>query len=155
MDLFQAGPPLSILEFSAAHFRYNSVMGASPKMPDALTDACCLRGMGGKFAVEDVSEDEDPKGYRRMAAGHKAFLASVKNGSAEMVDFDPAVPAKRAVGRLKQICKQRRIKQSDIARQLGVAPSVISRVLKHPERSRLETLRKIADAAGIAMIELI
>ena len=72
-----------------------------------------------------------------------------------MVDFDPAMPAKRAVGRLKQICKQRRVKQSDIARQLGVAPSVISRVFKRPERSRLQTLHKIADAAGIAMGELI
>lgn len=114
-----------------------------------------LRSEKADALIEDVSEAEDPKGYRRMAAGHKAFLASVKSSSAEMVDFDPAVPAKRALGRLKQICKQRGIKQSDIAHKLGVAPSVISRVFKHPERSRLQTLRKIADAAGINMSELV
>ena len=110
---------------------------------------------GERFAAEDVSSEEDAEGFRRMADGHRAFLASVKNGSAETVDFDPAVPASKALGRLKQICKQRSIKQSDIAHTLGVAPSVISRVFKHPERSRLQTLRKIADAAGIAMGELI
>ena len=112
-------------------------------------------GTTGGFTIEDVAGEQDPKGYRRMAEGHKAFLASVKDGSAEMVDFDPAVPATKAFSRLKQICKQRGIKQSDIAQQLGVAPSVISRVFKHPERSRLQTLRRIADAAGIAIGELI
>lgn len=121
----------------------------------AADSASVAQWKGGRFAVEDVSIEEDAEGFRRMADGHKAFLASVKNSSAEVVDFDPAVPARKALGRLKEICKQRSIKQSDIARKLGVAPSVISRVFKHPERSRLQTLRKIADAAGIAMGELI
>lgn len=140
------------LRFARAYAEFVRTLSEGTSAGSAAADA---QWKGGRFAVEDVSSEEDAESFRRMADGHKAFLASVKSGSAEMVDFDPAVPARKALGRLKQICKQRSIKQSDIARKLGVAPSVISRVFKHPERSRLQTLRKIADAAGIPMGELI
>jgi DNA-binding XRE family transcriptional regulator len=111
--------------------------------------------MERSLIVQDVSQADDPQAYKRMEEGHKQFLAAVKNGSAELGDFDPAVPAKAAGSRLKQIFKERGIKQSEMARRLGVAPSVINRMFKHPERSRLETIRKIANAAGIALSELI
>lgn len=140
------------LRFARAYAEF--VRALSEDTSDAPAPPTAPGKIGG-FAIEDVSEADDPKGHHRMIEGHKAFLASVKSGKAEMDDFDPAVPAKAAFSRLKQICKQRGIKQSDIAHQLGVAPSVVSRIFKHPERSRLQTLRKIAEAAGIAMGELI
>jgi DNA-binding Xre family transcriptional regulator len=105
--------------------------------------------------VQEVSGSDDPEAVQRTEKSHKADLAAMRSGTAGAVEFNASVPAKAAGSRLKQIFKQRGIKQSEIARRLGVAPSVISRVFKHPERSRLQTIRGIADAAGISVGELI
>jgi hypothetical protein len=103
------------------------------------------------LVVREVTPAEAPAAYEHLRKV-QAARASSKMG---FVEFDPAVPAKTAGGRLKQIFKKRGIRQVDIARRLGVAPSVISRVFKHPERSRLQTIRNIADAAGISLSELV
>ncbi len=118
------------------------------KNPSVLGDAP-LR------AFEVLPPDDDPAAARRARAAHAAHQRAVRAGTAEFTDFDPAVPAKRAGGRLREIFKERGIKQVAVARKLGVAPSVISRVLKHPERSRLATIRQIAEAAEIPLSELI
>jgi len=39
----------------------------------ASPSSSASHGMGAKFAMENVFEDEDPKGYRRMAAVTKLF----------------------------------------------------------------------------------
>lgn len=107
------------------------------------------------LVVDEVSESDDPHAVKRSKEAHEAWLVAVRDETVRPVDFDPEVPAKAAGSRLRQIFKERGIRQSDIARRLGVAPSVISRVFKYPERSRLRTIRNIADAAGIAIGDLI
>jgi len=104
--------------------------------------------------VRAVSARENPSAYDRVEEVHLANQKLAREGKLRPLDFDPAVPAKRAGIRLKQLLKERRVKQAHVARRLGMAPSVVSRVLKHPERSRLETIRSIAGAAGIPLAEL-
>jgi hypothetical protein len=99
-----------------------------------------------------LQEATDPAALNRARKSHREHLASPH---APTIDFDPAIPAKTAGQRLKLLLKSRGLKQSEIARRLGVAPSVISRVLKYPQRSRLGTIQKIAKAAGIPLGELI
>ena len=104
-----------------------------------------------EFLVEELDPREYPAAYEHLRKLH----AEYRSGKTRSVLFNPAVPAKTMGSRLKQIFKSRGIKQSEIARKLGVAPSVISRVFKHPERSRIQTIRNIADAAGIPLRELV
>lgn len=103
------------------------------------------------FASRDITLESDPVLFAKIQ--RKIVQDSPFNG--KFVEFDPAVPAKRYGNRLRQIFRDRGIKQAAIARKLNMAPSVISRVLKHPERSRLATIRRIADAAGISLGELV
>src|SRR6185295_3904804 len=109
---------------------------------------------GGRHPKFEISEI-DPAKHPQLAARLEKLRSRYQGQKIRFTEFDPAVPARKAVSHLKQIFKQRGIKQADIARKLGVAPSVISRVLKHPERSRLSTINDIADAAGIPLGELV
>ena len=107
------------------------------------------------FAVRELSPGDAPALDRRAEQVHAANQRAVRAGTLRAVEFDPAKPAKQMGNRLKQLLKQRGVRQAELASALGVAPSVISRVLKHPERSRLATIRSIADAAGIPLNELV
>ncbi|MEW6249342.1 MAG: helix-turn-helix transcriptional regulator [Planctomycetota bacterium] len=49
--------------------------------------------------------------------------------------------ARRVHRRLRRVLKAKGMKQSELARRLGVSPVVVSRVLKNPERSTGATLR--------------
>jgi DNA-binding Xre family transcriptional regulator len=107
------------------------------------------------FVAREVAVTEAPALHRRAEQVYAANQQAARRGTLRTVEFDPAKPAKAAGNRLKQLLKERGIKQTELASRLGVAPSVISRVLKHPERSRLATIQSIADAAGIPLKELI
>jgi hypothetical protein len=105
----------------------------------------------GHFAIQELTASSDRKLYERLVK----VISEYAEKPVEFVEFSPTGPAKKAGSRLKQVFKVRGIKQADVARRLGVSPAVISRVLKHPERSRLQTIRSIADAAGVSLAELI
>lgn len=57
--------------------------------------------------------------------------------------------------RLKQAIAQSPMTQKQIATKIGVAPSVVSRILKNPDRSKLETLYRIASAIGMPLSGLV
>ena len=57
--------------------------------------------------------------------------------------------------RLKQAIKQSPMTQMQIADKIGVAPSVVSRILKKPDRSKLDTLYRIASAIEMPLRELV
>ncbi len=45
--------------------------------------------------------------------------------------------------------------QADLARKLGKSPTVISRILRDPKRSRVRTLEAIASALGLSLAEIL
>ena len=57
--------------------------------------------------------------------------------------------------RLKWLAFQLDLTQKEIARRVGVSPVVINRIFKNPDRSTVATLRKIAKAMNVKLIELI
>jgi len=69
--------------------------------------------------------------------------------------FDEGAPARFAASRLKWLAFQLNLTQKEIARRVGVSPVVINRIFKDPDRSSVATLRKVAKAMGVKLIELI
>jgi len=51
--------------------------------------------------------------------------------------------------------RDRGMTQADLARKLGRSPTVISRIFRHPERSRLRTLREIAEALDLDLSDIL
>jgi transcriptional regulator with XRE-family HTH domain len=47
---------------------------------------------------------------------------------------------------------QRDINQRDLSKRLKVTPAVISRILRHPTRSKLETLSRLARALDVPSV---
>jgi hypothetical protein len=45
--------------------------------------------------------------------------------------------------------REKGISQADLAKALGKSPASVCRILKSPDRSRVRTLRQIADAIGV------
>jgi ribosome-binding protein aMBF1 (putative translation factor) len=131
--------------FGRALGEFIRTVSGMDRLPNSTSRSVSKSG----FVTESISEAEAPEAY----AEFRRLIAQHENGPS--VEFDPAVPAKHYGSKLKLVFKKRGIKQAVIARKLGVAPSVISRVFKHPEKSKLQTIRKIANAAGISMAELV
>lgn len=50
--------------------------------------------------------------------------------------------------RLRSALQQSGLTQRQLAERLGVSPAVVTRILQHPERSKLETLLRVAKAMG-------
>jgi len=51
--------------------------------------------------------------------------------------------------------REQGLSQLQLAERVGVSPPVISRVLKNPEKSRVETIRKVAAALDIELRDII
>lgn len=52
---------------------------------------------------------------------------------------------------IRAAAKQRGITQKEIADDLGVSPAVISRILKNPSKSKLQTLQRIGKVVGVTI----
>lgn len=52
---------------------------------------------------------------------------------------------------IRAAAEKRGITQKQIADDLGVSPAVISRVLKNPSKSKLETLQRIGKVVGVSI----
>jgi plasmid maintenance system antidote protein VapI len=50
--------------------------------------------------------------------------------------------------RLRSALEESELTQRQLAERLGVSPAVVTRILQHPERSKLETLLRVAKAMG-------
>jgi DNA-binding phage protein len=74
------------------------------------------------------------------------------NGS---VEFTEDTPAQFAANRLRHVASQKGLTQKEIAEKLGVTPAAVNRVFQHPERSKVKTLRRIADALGVELYEIV
>lgn len=52
---------------------------------------------------------------------------------------------------IRAAAAKRGITQKQIAEDLGVSPAVISRILKKPDKSKLETLQRIGKVVGVSI----
>jgi len=91
--------------------------------------------------------------HARKAARQNDALA--KAGKLRVAEFTEDSPAEAAAARLKYIARERGISQKAIAQKLEVTPAAINRVFKNPDRSKVSTLRRIAQAMGVELHELI
>jgi ribosome-binding protein aMBF1 (putative translation factor) len=73
----------------------------------------------------------------------------------EPVELTEDSPVQAAASRLRQAADAQGITQSEIARRLDVSPAVINRVFKNPDRSRVSTLRRIAEVMGLDLHQIL
>jgi ribosome-binding protein aMBF1 (putative translation factor) len=57
--------------------------------------------------------------------------------------------------RIKQALSSKGWTQAQLASEIGVSPTVISRVLSRPDRSRVDTLQRISKALGVDLGSLL
>ncbi len=122
---------------------------------------CRNGGVVGEPAAKPVlgklqSFDElDPALRERLDTIIDADEAAAEAGTLEMMEFTADSPAQAAAKRLRRVLSDRGLTQKELAKVLGVTPAVVSRVLKNPDRSKVATLRRIADALGIELREIV
>jgi len=80
----------------------------------------------------------------------KAVLAAAQRSDAPTLTETQA-RARVARNRLMLALKQRNMTQADLARLVKKSPAVVSRILQNPEKCRVSTLRRIADALAIEL----
>ena len=102
-----------------------------------------------------TSEDLDPSLRARLDECVDADEAAAAEGTLEMVEFTSDSPAQAAGKRLRRVLRDRGISQKQLAKMLNVTPSVVSRVLKGPDRSKVATLRRMAAALGVELREIV
>jgi len=79
----------------------------------------------------------------------------VAAGKLEAVEFSADSPAALAASRLGRVARAKGVSQKELAERLGVSASFISKVFKQPDRSKVATLRKIAEALGVEVREIV
>jgi len=79
----------------------------------------------------------------------------LKSGGLKPLAFTEDAPALGLANRLKAVAKQKGISQQKIAERLNVSPSFVSKVLRNPDRSQLSTLRRIAEALGVELRDVL
>jgi DNA-binding Xre family transcriptional regulator len=79
----------------------------------------------------------------------------LKSGTLQSFEFTEEAPALGLANRLKAVAKQKGVSQQKLAERLKVSPSFVSKVLKNPDRSQLSTLRRIAEALGVELRDVL
>jgi len=120
--------------------RRDGVSPAEPRSPDSQT-------------CSDDAEDEEFQ--RELAATIEQHEALAKAGKLETLEITGDVVAQEYASRLKAIIRERGMTQKALAEKVGVSPARISAVLKKPNKMKLDTLRRIADALGVGVREIV
>jgi DNA-binding Xre family transcriptional regulator len=76
-------------------------------------------------------------------------------GELEAIEFTDDSPAIGLANRLRTVIRERRMSQKELAARLGVSPSFVSKVLRDPERSKIATLQRIAEALGTTLRQVV
>jgi transcriptional regulator with XRE-family HTH domain len=108
---------------------------------DAKYDAAAPTRRGAKSLPPEASP--------RVLA---AYLEAMKSGATMLTG--EAARSVIARDRLLAALRSSGMSQAELARQLDRKPTVISRILKAPERSRLSTLQEIAAALNVDITDL-
>ena len=111
---------------------------------------------GGSVLGELQSFDElDPALRQRLTEVIEEEDRQREDAHPSGREFTEDTPAEFAASRLRRVAEQRGITQKAIAEKIGVTPAAINRVFQHPDRSKVTTLRRIADALGVELYEII
>jgi len=81
--------------------------------------------------------------------------AQEKAGNLVTYEVTEETASKAIAARLRYIIRERGYTQKKLAEKIGVTPARISHFLKNPNRSKVDTLRKIADALDIDLRDII
>jgi DNA-binding phage protein len=73
----------------------------------------------------------------------------------QAIEFTEDSPAALVASRLGRVARAKGVSQKELAERLGVSPSFISKVFKQPDRSKVATLRKIAEALSVEVREIV
>lgn len=119
----------------------------------ALLETRGLAAPGPASFGKGVPKDEDE--LESAPEWVKASYACAKQ-AVEPVDINEAETRARLIrNRLALALKKQQMTQSALAKRLGRSASQISRIFRNPERSRLNTLKKIADAIDVDLSDLL
>lgn len=118
--------------------------GSSSSRAGELAHARVVREDGTTYVL--VPEQE----YERLIAMKTAreALAVLENPKTEWLDFD-ACKLQLAGSRIADARRAAKLTQTELARKLGIPQSQVSRIERHPERSTIRTLKRIAKALGV------
>jgi len=86
---------------------------------------------------------------RELARAIDENEALEKAGKLEVLEINEDTASKMVAARLRWIIRDRGLTQKQLAEKIGVTPARISHVLRNPDRSKVDTLRKIARALDI------
>jgi DNA-binding Xre family transcriptional regulator len=109
------------------------------------------RALGEPIPISEL----EPSLRKKLNEIINADEAAARAGTLKMMEFTEDSPAEAAARRLRSILAKRGISQKQLAQMLGVTPAVINRVLKKPDRSKVATLRRIADALHVELREIV
>ena len=118
--------------------------GSGSSRAGELAHARVVREDGTTYVL--VPEQE----YERLIAMKTAreALAVLENPKTEWLDFD-ACKLQLAGSRIADARRAAKLTQTELARKLGIPQSQVSRIERHPERSTIRTLKRIAKALGV------
>jgi ribosome-binding protein aMBF1 (putative translation factor) len=111
------------------------------------------KGLGALRGATRQSREHTLQAWLAQAIAENE--AAEKAGTLEESEFTGNSPQESVRDRIRQLMKQRGLTQRDLAARMKVSPAVITRILKQPNRSRLDTLRRIARALDVPVGELV
>lgn len=101
----------------------------------------------------DSLDDDDLEPQIAEIVKHNDRLAAA--GQLDSLVLDEDAISKAVATRIRWVMNEQGVSQRQLAEQIGVSSSVISRVLKNPDRSKVETIRRIAEALDIELREIL
>lgn len=115
------------------------------------------RGGGGRASLGPLQaiDEIDPPLRDELNALMDAYESAAAAGRQETMEFTADSPAEAAAHRLRRAARKQGVSQKQLAERLNVTPAVISRVFKNPDRSKLATIRRIAQALGVELHEIV
>jgi ribosome-binding protein aMBF1 (putative translation factor) len=78
-----------------------------------------------------------------------------KAGRSRWLEMTDETASKAIAERLRAIMKDRGVTQKALAAKLNVTPARVSHMLKRPAKAKFDTLRRIADALGVRLREIL
>jgi len=104
------------------------------------------------YVNDEWDEEEILQEFQENVQRNEALAKAGKLKSIRVTDD---MVARELAPRLRAIIRARGLTQKALAEKLGVSPARISAVLKRPNKMKLDTLRRIADALGIGVREIV
>ena len=115
------------------------------------------RRVGAAPPLDDwaYAEEDHEALARELAQAIKENDALAKAGKLETLQVTEESTSKEIAARLRWIIRNRGLTQKELAKRVGVTPARISHVLKNPDRSKVATLRNIAQALDIDLRQIL